>query len=392
MMVTRAEPTPRERLQESINLSLGEPCFEPPKEARSAAAAALLQGSNGYLPPGGLPELRIALAQKLRDQNGIAADPNQVVVTVGASLGLFTTIAVLCQPGAGVLIPDPCFPLYKLMLETQRLCPLRYPLRADRNYEPDWDALESQASACSALIWNFPSNPLGVVARPSWLSRLNSLLKNHPHLHLISDEVYEDLLFAGKHHSPAATADPLAERVFSVFSFSKSYAMTGWRVGYVHAPGQWAARIEQAHWGAAMSTPTIAQCAAVAALRAAPSYREETLGFLKSNRAIALAKLRKWGLSCTKPEAGLFVWINVSRYGMDSLTFAKRCEEECGVIVSPGVYFSPNAINHIRLCFAVDSKALVEGIDRLGGWLDRLYRSRERKAERQRSVRPLVSK
>lgn len=389
-MATEAEPTSSEDVREVINLSLGEPCFEPPKESRSAAAAALLQGGNGYLPPAGLPELRAALAKKLRDQNGIAATAEEVVVTIGASLGLYAIIAVLCRPGTGVLLPAPGFPLYNLMLATQRLRPLRYPLRADTNYEPDWDALAAQAADASVLVWNFPSNPLGVVARSAWLVPLYELLSKHPHLHLISDEVYEDLIFVGSHHSPAATAPgAVASRIFSVYSFSKSYAMTGWRVGYVHAPGQWATPITQAHWGAAMSAPTVGQLAATAALRAAPSYREAALSFLKNNRKGALARLRQWGLPCAEPEAGFFLWLDISSCGIDAVTFARRCAEECRVLVSPGVQFSPDATDRVRLCFAVDQQSLVEGIDRLGGWCKEISRSQEQRAVRRRRRRPI---
>ncbi len=366
-----------ERKHEVINLSLGEPCYEPPEEARNAAAYVLLRGGNGYLPPGGLPELRDALAQKLRDRNGIAATTNQVNVTVGASLGLSSAIAVLCQPKDGVLIPDPCFPLYRLMLQTQRLTPLNYLLKENDGYEPDWDSLEAQAKAARVLVWNFPSNPLGTVARQAWLRRLYDLLERHPQLHLISDEVYEDLLFTGNHCSPAATSDNLAERIISIFSFSKGYGMTGWRVGYVHASDPLAARITKAHWGAAMSVSTIAQHAAVAALQAPSTYHEEVHRFLRHNRSVALDGLRKWKLPCSEPEAGFFVWINVSCCGLDSLTFTERCEEECGVRVCPGSDFSPNSTDYIRLCFAVDTQALTQGIELLGSWVNDLHRARK---------------
>lgn len=377
MMAANAKPRMTDRRQERINLSLGEPCYEPPEEARNAAAYALLQGGNGYLSPGGLPELRVALAQKLRDQNGIAATTNQVNVTVGASLGLFSTIAVLCRPGDGVLIPDPCFPLYRLMLKTQRLAPLPYLLKPKDGYAPDWNSLEDQAKAARVLLWNFPSNPLGVIARAAWLSRLYGLLDKYPHLHLISDEVYEDLLFRGDHCSPAARAGELAQRIISIFSFSKSYGMTGWRVGYVHAMDTLAGRIEKAHWGAAMSVPTIAQHAAVAALQAPPSYHQEVHRFLRHNRTVALDRLRKWKMPCSEPQAGFFLWVNISSSGLDSVTFAERCGEECGVLVSPGVFFSPNATHYVRLCFAVETKALAEGLDVIGSWVNALHRAKK---------------
>jgi len=375
MMVAPVGSGSSEGRLDYIDLSLGDPCYGPPDQAKAAAAAAILYGGNGYLAPGGLPTLRSALALKLQNQNKISATADQVVITVGASLGLFATLAVLCQPQDGVLIPDPGFPLYRLMTEIQRLKLLRYRLQADANYEPNWDSLAELASQACVLVWNFPSNPLGTVARPEWLPRLHSLLATHPRLYLISDEVYEDLLFTHAHSSPAASAGPLAERCLSIFSFSKSYGMTGWRVGYVHAPGGWAAHIEKTHWGAAMSAPTIAQRAALVALQAPTAYREKILAFLSHNRAEALARLRRWTLPCREPEGGFFVWVNINRSGLDSLTFAARCAEECRVLVSPGIYFILTTNEYIRLSFAVDTPVLAEGLDRIGCWVSNLYLS-----------------
>lgn len=362
-----------EQRLDPIDLSLGNPSYDPPEQAKAAAAYTILHGGNGYAAPGGLPTLRAALARKLQDQNRISATADQVLITSGASLGLFATMAVLCEPGDGVLIPAPGFPLYRLMAKMQRLQPLHYTLQADANYEPDWASLAALAPQARLLIWNFPSNPLGTVARPEWLPRLYRLLATQPHLYLISDEVYEDLIFTGAHSSPAASAGPLADRLFSIFSFSKSYGMAGWRVGYVHAPGAWAPHVEQAHWGAAMSASTVAQHAAVGALQAPPIYGKKILAFLSHNRAQVLPRLRQWELPYQEPEGGFFAWVNIQRSGLDSLIFASRCAEECGVLVSPGIYFSPTADDYIRLCFAVDTSVLAQGLDRIGRWVRDLH-------------------
>ena len=354
--------------KELIVLSVGDPSYGPPAESKNAAAYMLVRGRSGYLPPGGLPELREALAQKLSDQNGITATANEINVTVGASLGLYFTMAVICEPNDEVLIPDPCFPLYRSMLQTQRLTPFHYSLHENNSYVPDWGSLESVAKTARALIWNFPSNPLGAVARQEWLKRLYDLLERHPQLYLISDEVYEDLIFHGTHYSPAATAGDLSERIISIFSFSKSYGMTGWRVGYIHAVEPLATEISKSHFGAAMSVPSLAQFAAVAALQAPASYHQEIRNFLTRNRKLALDGLRKWKLRCLEPEAGFFVWVNISDCGLDALTFAAGCEEDCGVLVSPGTNFSPGATDYIRICFAVEAETLAKGIDLLGRW------------------------
>jgi aspartate aminotransferase len=355
-----------------IDLSVGNPSYDPPQEAKDAANRALADGRNEYLPPRGLVGLRQALTVKLHEQNCIPANMDDVVITTGASLGLFAAMSALCQPGDRILIPDPCFPLYRLIAQTQRLRPVYYPMRADSEYQPDWDVIAQALPNVRILLWNSPSNPLGAIATKESLSRLAELLEVNPEVYLVSDEVYENLVFSGVHLSPATAFCSLADRIFSVFSFSKTYAMAGWRIGYVHAPSIWAGKLEKVQWAAGMSPPTIAQYAAVAALQAPHSYHEQILGFLRHNRAEAVACLRQWQLPCCDPQGAFFVWVNIRSSGLNSITFAARCSEECRVVVSPGAHFSTSADHHVRLCIAVDTGRLIEGLDRIGRWVHRL--------------------
>jgi len=268
-----------------------------------------------------------------------------------------------------VLLPDPAFPLYQLMLETQHLQPFRYGLRWEDGGEPDWTELARLAPSARVLIWNFPANPSGTVARPEWLERLRRLLAKHPRLHLVSDEVYEDLVFDGRHVSPAAAPGELSDRCFSVFSFSKSFGMTGWRLGYVHAPGDWARSLARAHWSAAMSASALAQHAALAALNATSDYRQGVLTTLAENRETTRLGLERCGLSFPEPEAGFFVWVDIGRSGLDSNQFAGRLLEECAVRVSPGSLFGPSGKRFVRLSFSVDSPLLNQALERLQAWL-----------------------
>jgi aspartate/methionine/tyrosine aminotransferase len=355
--------------ESSLDLSIGEPCYGPPQEAKAAAAARLLSGSNGYVNAGGLPELRHALARKLNEKNKILATSDQVVVTTGASLGIFSILVALCEPGDAVAVPDPGFPLYHRMLETLRLRPIAYKLRSEAGGEPNWTELSVIAKKARVMIWNFPSNPLGSVAGVAWFTRLEDLMRANSHLYLISDEVYEDLVFSGKHISPASAVS--AGRIFSVFSFSKSYGMTGWRVGYLHAPDDWANQIAKVHWGMTMSTPTISQHAALACLSAAPTYHAEIKQFLSQNRSLALQKLKEWDVACATPDGTFFLWLSLTGTGFDAETFATRSAQECNVLVSPGTHFSEDANDHIRICFAVTTNVLEEGLDRIGQWLKR---------------------
>jgi aspartate aminotransferase len=350
-----------------VDMSLGDPGYSPPREALAAVAAFLRTESRGYAPRGGFRWLREALAEKLRKQNVIDASADEVVVTTGASHGIFAVLAALCQPGDTIIIPDPGFPHYRLAARILGLSVQSYSLDADRGNEPDWDAIERSSAQARVLIWNFPSNPLGV-DNPQWNAKVLELIGGHPGLFLLSDEVYEDLIFAGDHQSPAAVAGPNADRIASVFSFSKSYAMTGWRVGYVHARPDLGAAIARCHWGVSMSTPTVAQVAALAALHAPPSYLLEYRAFLTRNRDIAVQQLNSAGYRCSPPTGGFFLWTDISGTQLGAAAFAERSARELKVLVSPGTDFSPSATDRVRLSFALSETQLRDGLERLCRW------------------------
>jgi aspartate/methionine/tyrosine aminotransferase len=289
------------------------------------------------------------------------------VVTSGASLGIHATLAALCRPGDRVLLPDPCFPLYRLAAETLRLRVSQYPLTGPgTGYRPDWAALAELAAGARLLLWNQPANPLGTVCAAEWLPHLFAIVDSVPDLVLLADEVYEDLVLDGTHAGVAAAAGAPVDRTVSVFSFSKSYGMAAWRIGYVHAPAAWADRIAQVHWGAGMSTSTVAQTAARAALRAPADYLGGRRDFLRANRDHAVAELRAAGLPCATPAAGFFAWPEV---GPDARRFADRCADEAGVLVSPGDDFGPGGRGHVRLNYAVPRERLDAGLAALTGWL-----------------------
>lgn len=369
-MGTTATMPGRATARRVIDLSLGDPGYDPPQEAKLAVARGLAAGNERYAPPGGMPRLRAACADKLRTRNGIDARPDEVVVTTGASLGLFCALAASCSPGDIVLVPDPGFPLYLLMAETLRLRPRRYVLQEDACFEPDWDDLAEVASAARVLIWNSPSNPLGTVARQDWVDRLRELLARNPDLVLLSDEVYEDTCLDSGHISPRATADRLGDRIVSLFSFSKSYAMTGWRVGYLHAPADQASRLTRIHWGVSMSTPSASQRAALAALEAGDDYLAGVREHLRLARAQALDWARRRDFPVPLPEGGFFLWPDVSSSGLDAGRFCDDAISECGVLMAPGTDFSPAAASRVRLSFAASHDDLREALTRLDSWLE----------------------
>lgn len=361
---------PRNVNPRPIDLSIGDPGYEPPREVQALAVQAIARGLGGYAPRGGMHRLRSALAERFTTRDGIPATADQVVVTTGASLGIFATLSALCHAGDTVLVPDPCFPQYRLAAVTLGLRVRAYPLAGpEEGCRPDWAALEELAPNARLLMWNYPSNPLGAVADVAWFDRLFALIERLPELVVVDDEVYQDLCLDGQHAGLAAAApQPAADRIVSAFSFSKSYGMAAWRVGYLHTRADLAARIARAHWGATMSTGTAAQLGALAALKAPDSYLEERRAFLRTNRDLAVSRLRECGLTCPIPAAGFFVWVDIGQYGMDSVTFEERCAAEAGVLVSAGADFGPSGSDRVRINYAVPTERLAEALDRVSAW------------------------
>jgi aspartate/methionine/tyrosine aminotransferase len=220
------------------------------------------------------------------------------------------------------------------------------------------------------MLWNFPSNPLGATPEAGAADQLASLLRAEAPLTVVSDEVYEDFVFDGTHLSPAAAlpAD-LASRVWSVFSFSKSYGVAGIRVGYVHAPAGHAANVARLSWATTMSTGSLSQAAALGLLRAGPGDAVAFRDQVRAARDLADGRLREAGLPVTAPRAGLFCWVDVSATGLDGEDLADRASRECGVLFLPGTEFSPRAPAMVRLSFGGEPAALREALDRLVPWL-----------------------
>jgi aspartate/methionine/tyrosine aminotransferase len=358
-----------------IDLTLGAPVF--PATAAFAAGGAVPQGDAArdaarYAPMGGLPDLREALAAKLRSRNKIDATADDVVVTPGASGALFASLLALTRPGDRILVPDPGFPLYRLAAASLRLqvIPYRLARTADGGYAPDFVDLAEAVAGTRVMLWNFPSNPLGAIPEARAADQLASLLRAEARLTVVSDEVYEDFVFDGAHLSPAAAlpAD-LASRVWSVFSFSKSYGVAGIRVGYVHAPAGHAANVARLSWATTMSTGTLSQEAALGLLRAGPGDAVAFRDQVRAARDLAVARLREAGLPATAPQAGLFCWVDVSATGLAGEVLAERASRECGVLFLPGTEFSPGAPAMVRLSFGGEPAALREALDRLVPWL-----------------------
>lgn len=348
---------------EVLHLEVGEPDFPTPPHIVEAACAALREGYTKYTPNKGLPSLREAICDKLAAANGITATPEDVVVTVGADSALFEALIATVDPGEEVLVPDPSWPNYAMMCATLGARLVRYRLDPGRNFLPDLAHLEQVTTSRSKiLLVNSPSNPTGAVFPRTAVQELLAFAQRHD-LYLLSDECYEEIVFGVEHVSPAAL-DPEG-CVISVFSFSKSYAMTGWRVGYVVAPGGLADLISKIQEANTSCAAAVSQKAAEAALRGPQGCVAEMVQAYQRRRDLAVASLRGYDLLVNEPQGSFYILANIARAGMEGYAFAKRLVAQQRVAVAPGETFGPAGAGLVRLSLATDDAVLEEGLRRL---------------------------
>ncbi len=347
----------------AIPLMTGQPNFPTPAYVVQAATDAALAGHTQYVANTGIPELRAALARKLQRVNGYSVPPERIVVSSGGVQGLYAALAVLLAPGDGILLPDPGWPNYAMMAGMLSARPLYYPLVEARGYQPDVADLERLCDErTKVLLINTPSNPLGTVVPRETMRELAAFAERRG-LWLVSDECYDQIAFDGAFVSAATVADP--ERTISVYTFSKTYSMTGWRVGYVSAPTR---AIEQI---AKLQEPLIscvngpAQYAAIAALEGPQDDARAMLAAYRERRDEVCARLERGGVPFVRPSGTFLMWIDARASGMPSQDFALQLLREQRVAVVPGSAFGPHGEGYIRISVATEPSALYEGADRI---------------------------
>jgi aspartate/methionine/tyrosine aminotransferase len=351
-----------------LNLGVGDPNFVTPPHVIEAAAQAAREGFTKYTASDGFATLRELIAVKVRARNGLAAPVEQVVVTTGGCGGLFTSLLVLVDPGDEVLLPDPGWANYPPMAHVLEARPVFYPLDPARDWEPDLDALEALVSPRSTVVVvNSPGNPTGAVYGPEVLAGVLDLAARHD-LWVISDECYDEIVFEGVHTSTATIGEP--DRVLTVFTFSKSYAMTGWRVGYVVAPPPVAQALGKAQEPVVGNASSISQKGAEAALSGPQDCVREMRDAYRDRRDTAAAILDERGIGYVRPRGAFYLMADVSPAG-ESLAFAKRLLQEEHVSVVPGSAFGPGGEGWVRVSLCVDPGTLAAGLDRLGTALSR---------------------
>jgi aspartate aminotransferase len=349
---------------EVIHLEVGEPDFPTPEHVVEAAHEAARSGLTRYAPNAGLPELREALADKVTRRNGYEASPDQVVVTQGGIQALYLVLLALLEPGDEVLLPDPAWPNFRMIAHLLGARVLPYPLVSEGDFLPRLEDLERLVTPRTrAILVNTPSNPLGTVVPRELVEPLLEFARRRD-LWYISDEVYDEVVFDDAFVSAGAVADP-GDRLVSIYSFSKVYAMTGWRVGYLVAPPDLAKLLTGMQEPIVSCVNTPAQLAALAAVTGPQDVVREMRESYQERRDELLEILERGNLPSSQPSGAFYVWTDVSAANVPSMDFARSLIEREHVAVAPGSAFGDLGEGYVGLSLASSREDLLDGALRL---------------------------
>jgi aminotransferase len=353
-------------MKDVISLTIGEPDFTTPEPIIRAAVASLEAGETHYTANGGMLELRQLIADDLESRLTVSYDPvDELVVTVGASEGLDASLRAVCSPGDEVIYHEPCFVAYAPCIELAGGTPVAVATTEATDFRLTADMVERAITPrTKALFLGYPNNPTGAVLDRSDLEAIADVVRRHDLL-VITDEIYERLVYGSHEHVAFPALSGMRERTVYIGGFSKSFAMTGWRIGYVAAPAGLMAGIAKVHQYGIMCAPTPAQYAAVEALRSCAPFVQAMHQEYDRRRQLMTRRLNEMGLRCFEPRGAFYCFPNVSdATGLDDEQFAQELLREEHVAVVPGSAFGPSGAGHVRACYATATEQIVEAMDR----------------------------
>ena len=355
-----------------ISLGVGEPDFDTPWSISKAAITSIEKGMTMYTSNRGLPELCGLLSEDFKNRYGVEYDPkSEIIFTTGVSEGLDIAMRAVVNPGDEVLVVDPCFVSYQPEVYLAGGVPKALPCRAEDQFKITPESLmEHITPKTKVLMMNFPNNPTGGVMDKDDLKAIADIIIDHDLL-VISDEVYSELSYDLK-HTATASIDGLFERTITLNGFSKAYAMTGWRLGYLCAPKEICDAALKIHQYAMMSAPTASQFAAIEALKSGEEAKDEMVAEYRIRRNLFVKGLNDIGLSCHLPQGAFYAFPSIESTGLSDEEFAERLLKEQQVAVVPGGAFGESGKGHVRTCYAVDRPRLTEAVRRIGEFVDSL--------------------
>jgi aspartate aminotransferase len=357
--------------QDVVGFGAGEPDFDTPQHIKDAAAKALSEGFTKYTPASGIPELRQAIADKFKAENGLTFKPSQVIVSCGGKHSCYNVILATCQEGDEVIIPAPYWLSYPEMVKLASATPVIIQTSDKTEFKITPEALRNAITPRTRLlILNSPSNPTGSVYTPEETKALGDICVEKGVL-IMSDEIYEHLLYDGaKHKSVASFSLRHQEHTIVVHGFAKAWSMTGWRLGFLAAPEPIAKAIDAIQSHSTSNPTSFAQKGAVAALKGPQDHLKNWLNEFNKRRTFAWEKLNSIpGLTCVNAKGAFYLFPNISGTGLKSADFCARLLESEKVAAVPGVAFG--ADDYIRISYATGMASIEKGLERI----DRFCRS-----------------
>lgn len=353
-------------MKDVISLTIGEPDFTTPEPITRAAIASLEAGETHYTANGGMLELRDAIAADLEHRYGLHYDPRtELIITVGASEAVDVTLRAICDPADEVIYHEPSFVAYAPCITLAGGIPVPIATGDETDFQLTAAQVEAAITPRSkALFLGYPNNPTGAVLDRDELEKIAAVIERHD-LMVISDEIYERLVYGGHRHVPFSSLPGMRERTVLIGGFSKSYAMTGWRIGWVAAPAPMMVGIAKVHQYGIMCAPTVAQFAALEALRIGEPFVVQMHDEYDRRRQLMTRRFNEMGLHCFEPRGAFYCFPNISSTGLDDEAFAQALLHEERVAVVPGTAFGPSGAGHVRVCYATAYEECVEALDRI---------------------------
>ena len=360
-----------------ISLGIGEPDFVTPAPIIEAGIASLRAGHTSYTSNLGIYELRVALSQHLKNRYGVEYDPEtELLITVGVSEALLLALMAVVEPADEVIVPEPCFVAYQPTVVFAGGTPVAVPTFVSQGFQVTVDDLErARTPRTRAILLGYPNNPTGAVLERARLLDIAHWAEAHD-LVVISDEIYDRLVY-GIEHTCFSSLPGMRERTILLGGFSKAYAMTGWRIGYAAAPAGLLAAMRKVHQYIIMSAPTIAQEAAIEALRSGEPYVEAMREEYDRRRRVIVDGFNRLGLHCFEPRGAFYAFPSIQTTGLTDEEFSERLLMEEKVAVVPGSAFGSSGAGHVRASYATSLSYIEEALNRIERFLDRLKKSNQ---------------
>jgi aspartate/methionine/tyrosine aminotransferase len=358
-----------------INLGIGQPDFRTPEHIVEAGIKALRDGHHGYTAANGIAELRAAVAADLHRRLGVEVDPGRVLIVPGGKVTMFFAALTFGEPGAEILYPDPGFPIYESIVRFSGARPVPFPLLEENGFAfSAADVLSRVTPATRLVILNSPANPTGGVTPRAEVDRLVAGLATHPQVAILSDEIYAQMLYDGREHASLLQYPEIRDRVVLLDGWSKTYAMTGWRLGY----GVWPATLIEGATRLAINSHSCvnaaAQYAGLAALEGPQDCVHEMLAAFAARRPVVIEELNAIpGLSCVDPGGAFYAFPNVGATGLTSKELEVKLLEEAGVATLAGSSFGSRGEGYLRLSYANSTENLRAAMARIREWLARRH-------------------